>query len=189
MNSLSKIAGILVLLWLSAWGIHYVIGLNKPTPEKLTAYLQQHPIENLTEKEREQVLLQTAKMLNNFDFEQRQKLRRSKELRSFLLALNEEERLRFFELTLPAGFQQMMQALNKMTKAEREKIVQRALRDLDEQESPFRENGEEISLNDPRVRRIIEEGFAAFYRDASAETKLDFAPVLERMQAITQNLR
>lgn len=189
MNSLYKIAAILVLLWLAAWGITHVIGMGKPTPEKLAAYLKEHPIENLPEKQREQVLLQTAKMLNRFDFEQRQQLRRSEELRGFLVALNEQERLQFYELTLPAGFQQMMQALNNMTKTERGRIVQRALRDLDEQESPFRENSEELSANDPRVKRIIEEGFTAFYRDASAETKLDFAPVLERMQAVTQNLR
>ena len=62
--------------------------------------------------------------------------------------------------------------------------MKRALDDLEE-------DGADVPrrISDADAQRVIEEGIGAFYEDASAEVKLDFAPVIEQLQRRVQGLR
>ncbi len=78
-----------------------------------------------------------------------------------------------------------MLALNKMDPEKRKKMVQRALDDIDK-DTP--EIGERINRAEA-AQKMISQGMSSFYEEASAEVKLEFAPVIERLQRATQNLR
>ncbi len=78
-----------------------------------------------------------------------------------------------------------MLALNKMNPEQRKKIVQRALDDI-EKDTP----GDATSASTAEAaQKMISQGMDTFYQEASADVKLDFAPVIEELQRATQGLR
>ncbi|MDX2079534.1 MAG: hypothetical protein SFU53_01995 [Terrimicrobiaceae bacterium] len=171
-----------VAVWVVAGVVLFFLQQSRPTPEKVAAYLAKNPI--AAAAKRSDILESVARQLNGLDFEQRQELRRSGELRNFFEALTPEERSRFLDLTLPEGMSQLMTALNKMDAERRKRIVNRILDDL-------RRDSPEIAnrINDADVQKIITQGLSSFFEEADADVKLDFAPVIEELQNATRNLR
>lgn len=179
-----RLAAALAVVWLAAGGLVFYARSAKPTAASFAQFVRDHPLEHLSGQRREQVLEEMARRLNRLSFEERQKLREENLDRSLFSQLTPQERRLFLERTLPEGFRQLMRALNDMKPEERRRLVRRALEDI-ERESP------EIAvrITDADAQKIIAEGLGAFYEEASAEVKLDFAPVLERLQQVTQGLR
>lgn len=180
----TKAAAALVLVWVFAGGIIVWSRAARPSAESLAEYLEKNPLAGLSAGKRAEVIRRAADQLNRLDFEERQKLRSLRKDRWFFEQMTADERRGFLEQTLPEGFRQLMNALNKMDPAARKKIVNRALEDI-EKDSP------EVAgrIGEADAQRVISEGLGAFYEDASADVKLDFAPVIERLQRATQNLR
>lgn len=156
----------------------------RPTPEKLAAFMEANPLVGASEGGREEIIRRVTNELNRLDFDQRRELRADGELRSFFESLRPDERSRFLDLTLPEGFRQMMLALNKMAPERRKKLVDRALEDLRSASPELAER-----VNEDEVRKILAEGVGTFYEEASAEVKMEFAPVLEELQRNVQRLR
>lgn len=156
----------------------------RPTPEKLSSYIDQHPLESLTPKQREETIQKVADQLNRLSFDQRQELRKLRADRRIFEQMTPEERSRFMDMTMPEGFRQLMIALNKMDPERRKKMVQRALDDI-EKDTP--EINERIDRTE--VQKMISQGMSSFYEEANADVKLEFAPVIERLQRATQNIR
>jgi hypothetical protein len=171
-------------IWIVAGMVIFFLRAARPTPDSVARFIESEPLANVATNKRLEVIDQVANQINRLDFEQRQELRKTLGDRRFFESLTEDEQIYFLERTLPEGFRQLMLALNKMTPGRREKIVKRAMEDL-ERDSP--EVAERIG--DERARKFLSEGLESFYEDASAEVKLDFAPVIERLQRETQNLR
>jgi hypothetical protein len=171
-------------VWLIAAAIILYTRMARPTPEKLSSYIEKHPLENLAGAQRSEVIQNVAEQLNRLNFEQRQELRRLRADRKIFEQMTPEERSRFMDLTMPEGFRQLMLALNNMDPERRKKMVQRALDDID-RDTP--EIGERIDRAE--VQKMISQGMSSFYEEANAEVKLEFAPVIERLQRATQNLR
>jgi hypothetical protein len=101
-----------------------------------------------------------------------------------------QERALFSELTIGPTFKHLMKALNEMTPEERHKISEDAVAQLRRgggwsqgEMAQWGERGEEI------FNKVAAEGLRSYYEEGSAETKLDFAPVLEEMQELLQNPR
>lgn len=179
-----KTLAVLAAIWLVA-GIAVLFSRSaSPSPEKLTAYLESHPLTGLSDPQRTKILEKAAVQLNSLNFEQRRELRDSETLRRLFVDLKPPERSRFLDLTLPEGFRQMMSALNKMDPAKRQKIVQQALDDISKNTPQSAER-----LDEKEIKKILSEGVSSFYENANADVKLDFAPVLEAMQRGVQNLR
>lgn len=174
----------LVLIWVIAGVIVGAVRTSRPTPEKLDAFLTKNPIGEISGAPREQVIAKVTSQLNALTFEQRQTLREGGSIREFFEQLTPDERSRFLDLTLPEGFRQLMNALNKMDEARRKKIVDRVLEDL-------RSNNPEIAarLGESDSQLIISKGLSSFYEEADSNVKLDFAPVIEQLQRATQNMR
>jgi len=175
---------VLLAVWGIAVGTVWSLRAARPSPEKFQAYLARNSLESLGEGRRAEVIAQAASQLNRLTFEQRQELRDTGSVRTFFEQLTPAERDRFLDLTLPEGFRQLMDALNKMDPEKRGKLVERIL------EGIRKSNPESAArLDEAGVRKIISQGLSSFYREADADVKLDFAPVVEELQRSIQSLR
>jgi hypothetical protein len=65
-----------------------------------------------------------------------------------------------------------------MDPAQRKRFVERSLKDMREREGDQPPDAE----LDANARKIIDQGFKSFYSEASAETKMDVAPLIEQLQ-------
>ncbi len=179
-----RIVGLVALVWVVAGGVILWTRAQRPTPERLVAYIDSHSLESRSPADRQEVIRHVADQLNRLTFEQRQKLREIRKDRKMFDEMTPEEQDLFLDLTLPEGFRQMMVALNKMKPEQRKKIVERALENL----SRDRPEGVE-PVDQKDVQKVISQGMDSFYKDASAEVKLEFAPVIEELQRATQRGR
>jgi hypothetical protein len=178
-----KLLLILGAIWLVAGGGMFLARRAKATPETLVAYVQENPLEGKSPKDRARIIEKTAKQLNELGYEERQQFRMGRKLGEFTRALTPDERDRFLDLTLPTGFKQMMESLNNMTPEKRQRFAEKALEDMKKREGE-RPPNEEL---DATGRKIIEQGFKSFYSEASAEVKMDVAPLIEQLQKNLQS--
>jgi len=181
--------GLLILagVWLLAGGAIWWARNSKATPETIVRYVETHPLAGQSEGERAKRLERVASQLNRLDYEQRREMRMSRRLDEFFRSLTPTEQGRFLEQTLPAGFKQMMEALNKMEPGKRQQFVERSLREMKKEEGGA--FPEDVAENlDANARKIMDQGLKSFYSEASAETKMDLAPLIEQMQKNLQGL-
>jgi len=183
-----KLVAVLLIIWAVAGGVIYWAHSVKPTPESVMRYLEEHPVANASSQDRSKTVEKVAKDLNQLPYDERREVRMSRKLNDFFRALPSDEQTRFLDLTLPTGFKQMMDALNKMTPEKRKEFVTKALADMKKHE------GDDVTDEDKRNldgngQKIIDQGFRSFYSDASAETKMDVAPLIEQLQKNLQGMR
>jgi len=181
-----KFVVVLLAIWAIAGGAIFWARQARPTPDSVMRYLDGHP-PTQSPTERKRLMEKIAAQLNQLDYDQRREVRMSKKLDGFFRGLSSEEQARFLDLTLPAGFKQMMDALNKMTPEKRKQFVDRALTDMKKHEGE--EVPEEKRKLDANGQKIIDQGFRSFYSDASPETKMDVAPLIEQLQKNLQSMR
>lgn len=180
---------LLLAVWLVAGGAMWWAKAHKPTPESVAAYVEQTKIEGKSSAERQQEMEKIAKQLNTLSFEQRREVRMTRKLDKFFRQLTPEEQNRFLDLTAPEHFKQMMEALNKMTPQDRKRFVTRALKDMQDQEGELPEGARPQFDQDKNAQKIVEQGLKSFYSEASADTKMDLAPLIEQFQHNLQGLR
>ena len=85
-----------------------------------------------------------------------------------------------FERIAPAGFKQLMEAMNKMPPEKRFKFVIRAIDDVRKQHEASGEPPPRF--DDPNLQKIMSVGLKAFYSEASPEVKMHLVPLIEEMQ-------
>lgn len=179
------VVGVLVVLWIAVGAVISGVRANRPTPEKITAYLASHSLIDASPQQRARTIDHVANSLNRLDFESRRSLQRSEPMRRFFDSLTDSERNDFLDRTLPEGFRQVMLALNKMTPEKRREIVERALENLKNGRGPG-DDVERPPADEAMVRKIVAQGMTSFYEEANASVKLDFAPVIEQIQQSLQ---
>ena len=180
-----KLSGVLVAIWLIAGSVIFFARSAKVTPESLTAYVAAHPIQGKSAGERAGIIGKVGAQMNQLGYEDRRGVRMGKDLDGFFRDLKPDEQARFLDLTLPTGFKQMMEALNKMTPEKRQQFVDKALTDMKKREG---ERPPDAQL-DANARKIIDQGFKSFYSEASADVKMDVAPLIEQLQKNLQGGR
>lgn len=181
-SSWTKAAAFIALVWLLAGGVIWLNRYLQPTPASIAAYVASHPVGNLSGKGRAKVIDHVASQMNGLDYKQRQDLRMARTLDGFFRSLSSAEQNEFLDLTLPAGFKQMMEALNRMEPEKRKQFVDRALADMKKRE------GDE-PREDPHAQKIVQQGLRSFYSEANADVKLDVAPLIEQMQKNMSSMR
>lgn len=179
-----KAALILIGIWVFVGAGVFWASRAKPTAATVTAYLSAHPLPE-SPSERAKIIEGVAEQMNRLEYPERNQLRQRRGLEGFYKAMTETERGRFLDLTLPQGFRQMMRAFNDMEPGRRKRFVDRALADLEKDAPP--ENEDRISPEERQ--KIINEGLSAFYEEANADVKLEFAPLIEQLQRSLQGLR
>ncbi len=175
----------LVVLWLVVFAAIKVSGSFKPTPEKIQSYAENNSLSEIDEPEkRREVIGKVADMLNQLEPEQfRRFTKKAEDGRDrqdrFFEQMSPEEQMFFMEKRIGKAFKQMMQAFNEMDRDKRKNVIQRSLKRM--QDNPDGRPGEK-DVSPEMVEKITGAGLKAFYSDASAETKLDLAPLMEEMQ-------
>jgi hypothetical protein len=181
----------LALVWGVVFLIAKVAGSMKPTAEKIQAFQEKNPLSEIEDPEkRKEYIAKVADMLNQMEASEVEKLNVGDEgdpRRDFLTEMSGEEQLFFLERRVGRAFEQMMQSFNEMDREERKKIVERSLRRIRENQG---EGDRNLETGDPEiVEKIAEAGFKAYYSEASAETKIDLAPLMEEMQGVMGQMR
>lgn len=184
-------AGILIVWLVAGAGMKLAQG-QQPTVEKVLLHVEQPLPPVHMAKPRETYLRTLADKINGLDYENRRQLGMRRVLDDTFAAMTLEERNRFLDETLPQGFQQIIERFNQMEPEERQAAVDRAMADLQELENAA--GSEDIRrtrdrLEDGTLQRVIGQGFEAYLQNASAETKLDLAPLIEQIQRNMQGLR
>ena len=192
---LLKVALVLVVLWGAVWAVAGLAGKRTATPEKVVTMLQENPLaDEEDEADRREAIEKAADQINRLDFNQRQELREMENdpgAGAFFESMDEEEMAYFVELTIEQHFKEAMKAFNAMEPEERQKMINRAMKEMERDQS---ENGrgDLADLGDEEretLKKVAEEGMRAYYQEASAETKMDLAPLLEKIQGRMQGLR
>ena len=76
------------------------------------------------------------------------------------------------------AFTQMMELFNQMDRAERKQMVERALAQMrkNEGDRPMDQATPEM------IEKMAEAGMKSYFEDASSETKMDLAPLMDELQ-------
>lgn len=184
---------VLGILWGVVWLGTSWAGGKAATADRVAELVEEAGFEDwsveagsLGEAERRgEKLEEIAKTLNRLDFRERDRLRESREVPEMFGRLSKEEKQRFVDLTLSESMARLMEAFDEMSPGERQKFAERAMRNLEQ--GLDREDFEALQGENPEiVQRIAKEGMRAFFEEASAETKMDLAPVLESFDSVMQ---
>jgi len=185
-------AAVLVGIWaLAAAG--FVMARNaKVTAEKVRAYVESVDLAKLSAAERAKALQELADKLNHLSREERQRLRLDRTAFAWFEQMTEDEKGQFIEATMPTGFKQMISAFEELPEERRRRAVDNALRSLREASNRMQGGAAVVGVTNPppiseeleaKVRTI---GLKTFYRQSSAQTKAELAPVLEELQRVME---
>lgn len=176
---------LLVSIWFLVWGVTTWTDGRKATAERVSEMIDESAFDDWSQEmgsevdvsKRRERLEDIAKVLNRLDLRQRDQLRENRSGIKLFTRLSTEEKIYFVELTLTQSMKRMMEAFDKMPEKERERLVEKSLRDLQGQ------GGEDLvrlQEEDPEViDRIVKKGLGAYYQNASADTKMDLAPLMD----------
>ena len=161
---------------------------QRPTAQKAIDFLASHPLESLPPAERMRQIEEAARQVNHLSFEERHHLLLDASQRRFYRQMTDEEKRRYLDLMLATGMRQMMEAFNQMPPERRRQLLEQGLKKLDRYQGGTREQLREQLANGV-FERIVQEGLASYFRDATADSKLELQPLLEQVQHIVQAAR
>lgn len=191
MNSRTLLFALLGIasIWMAVAGILRITSQHTSTPDKVITSMLNAPWlkdDNaaVSDAERQKQLDAVIAQINLLDFDQRKQLREDGQdvTKRFMESLTKEERGQFLEKTVEQHFKSVMKAFNQMKPEERRRMVEQARANMQRNQADGR-NMENLKKEDEQVfQNVVEKGLGAYYEDASAETKLDLAPLMEEMQ-------
>lgn len=179
----------LVAIWGAVAAVMNATDKHTSTPEKVlnlmagAPWLQENA-SDLSEAERRKQMEATIAQMNLLDFDQRRQMREDGQDVSdrYFNSLSKEEKSYFLEQTVEQHFKSVMKAFNAMSPEDRRKAVERARADMKRNQGDQR-GMERMQKEDAQAfEKMVEKGMGAYYEEASAETKMDLAPLLEEMQ-------
>lgn len=187
----------LVVIWLIVLCVRSWAGSKKITAERIQREIaeagfadwsQGAPGDGGLAQKREEKIREIAELTNRLDFNEREKNRENRSGENFFRMLSPEERNLFIDLTVAESMNRFMQALDQMPAADRKRFVKQGLEEIAKGKTA--EDMERTKeLGDDVMKKITDEGMRAYFEKASAETKLDLAPLMESMNEVMQGLR
>lgn len=189
---------VLVLVWGSVAAVRAIAGSKRVTAEKVAAKVDAAGFEDWSERassgddsgatRREERLREIAGLVNRLDFHEREKNSKDRSVERMFRRLSGEEKKLFIDLTIRESMGKFMEALDALPPAERRKFVEKGLGEIasgatEEEMARADELGEDV------LETITGEGMRAYFEKASADTKLDLAPLMESMNEVMQGLR
>lgn len=189
---------LLALIWLGVWGVRAWVSSKRVTAEMLEKEVLRAKFEDWSKLEgdadaaeaarREKEIRRIAGLVNRLDFRERQKNREERSNEIFFNKLNPHERELFFDLTIRESMNTFMEALDAMSPDQRKKFVEQGLKEIQSGKTEA-EMKKAKELGDDLLTKASEQGMRAYFEKASADTKLDLAPLMEAMNETMQGLR
>lgn len=186
----------LVLVWVVVSAVRSFASSKKITAELINREIRELKFQDWSEnpgtgaaaKEREEEVRRISDMVNRLDFAEREKNRQNRAGEDFFRKLSTKEKNLFIDLTIVESMSRFMEALDQMPEAQRKSFVEKGLKEI--QEGRTEEEMERAKeLDETLLTKISEEGMRAYFDKASADTKLDLAPLMEKMNEVMQGLR
>ena len=186
---------ILAVAWVLA-GVGYLIAeKSRVTAEKVTAFVKSKDLSKLSGDARARAIRELEDKLNALSWEERRRARLEREWRTWFDAMTDGEKSAFIDATMPTGFKKMLDAFEKMPDEQRKRTVANAMRRMKEAQEQIATNqtnkgpnkvaGPEIS--EDLQKKVTQIGISTFYKDSSAQTKAELAPMLEEIQRMMEN--
>lgn len=182
---------VLAVVWAVVAAVMHVTDSQTSSPEKVIGLMGTAPwLENASvgEKARHEHLEEVITKLNMLGFDERRQMREDGQeiVDRFFASLKPDEQKEFVNRTVERHFQAVMKGLNAMKPDERKQMVDRIRRDMKQQRGDGAQ-GRRLQEQDEEVyEEIVSKGIESYYRDASAATKMDLAPILEDFQSRMQ---
>jgi len=126
--------------------------------------------------------------VNGLDFAEREKARDKRIGENFFRKLAQPEKEMFIDLTLEKSMETFIKALDALDPEQRRKFVEDGLREIEDglTEAEMKRTRE---MSEDLLRRITDEGMKSYFENASADTKIDLAPLMEAMDEVMKGMR
>ncbi|MFN4873292.1 MAG: hypothetical protein ACK40T_03065 [Akkermansiaceae bacterium] len=191
-----KAAAALAVIWILVFAVRSIAASKKITAERLQNEISELAFDDWSEdsgssseaEERENEIRRIADMVNRLDFEERQKNRENQSAEDFFRKLDAREKNLFVDLTIVETMGRFMEALDQMPPEQRKEFVQKGLSEIQEGRTEA-DMARAQEMDEDLLTKISEEGMRAYFNEASADTKLDLAPLMEAMNEVMQGLR
>ena len=187
---------LLALIWAVVFTMRHFAASKKITAERLDREVRELAFDDWSEnpgaaavaKEREEDIRRIAEMVNRLDFAEREKNRKNRSGEDFFRKLSVKEKNLFVDLTIVESMSKFMEALDQMPEEQRKRFVEKGLKEI--QDGRTAEEMERArEMDESLLAKISQEGMRAYFDKASADTKLDLAPLMEAMNEVMQGLR
>lgn len=187
---------VLALIWTLVFAVRSFASSKKITAERLDREVKElafadwsdNPGSGAVAREREEEIRRIADMVNRLDFAERERNRQSRSGENFFRKLSTTEKNLFIDLTIVESMSRFMEALDQMPEEQRKRFVEQGLKEIQNGRTEEEmERAQEMDNN--LLTKISEEGMRAYFDKASADTKLDLAPLMEAMNEVMQGLR
>lgn len=187
---------VLALVWAVVFGVRSFASSKKVTAERLEREVRElnfadwseNPGSGAVAKKRGEEIRRIAEMVNRLDFAERERNRQNRSGEEFFRKLSPTEKNLFIDLTIMESMGRFMEALDQMPEEQRKKFVEQGLKEIREGHTE-EEMARASEMDDNLLTKISEEGMRAYFDKASADTKLDLAPLMEAMNEVMQGLR
>jgi hypothetical protein len=193
-----KMVVLLAVIWGAVWGIRHVAESRRLTAASLAARISaakfddwssySQPPDETQAKDRDKHLREIAGMVNRLDFVERQKSREDHTPEQFFRRLSGSEKKEFIDLTVRESMGKFMEALDKLTPADRRKFVEQGLEDIRKGKTAD-DMARAQELGDDVLETITNEGMRAYFEKANTDTKLDLAPLMDSVNEVMQGLQ
>lgn len=191
-----KAVAALAVIWILVFAVRSIAASKKITAERLQNEISELAFDDWSEdsgssseaEERENEIRRIADMVNRLDFEERQKNRENQSAEDFFRKLDAREKNLFVDLTIVETMGRFMEALDQMPPEQRKDFVQKGLSEIQEGRTE-EDMARAQEMDEDLLTKISEEGMRAYFNEASADTKLDLAPLMEAMNEVMQGLR
>ena len=186
-------AVILGVIWLVVWLVGGYFDRQKATAEKVADLIEEAEFADWSEQKgsvaegerRKKELKELAEVWNRLNLDERQKLREVKEHDAFLRSLAKDELAYFADLTFVEGMRRIIESFDQMDPETRKQSVKRLLKDIESGRDA--DEFEDLKEEYPELmEKMVKSGLRTYYDEASAETKMDMAPLLEALSHMMQ---
>jgi len=186
----------LVMVWIIALTVFFLSGKSKMTIEKVDGFLASTDLTQLSAADRARAVDEFGDMVNGLSAEDRMKWRREEAWKKWFKAMNDAERSKFIEKTLPSGVKQMLDAFSQLPADQRKKMVDNAVNNLKQggangmnnQGGNYGQNGAP-PLSPELEQQVRQIGLAELYTHSTPQTKADLAPLLDQVETQIRNGR
>jgi len=169
----------LVLVWLLALAGYELARKAKVTPDEIAQLANSIDLNKLSPAERARILRLLAEKYNRLTPEDRRGLRPDRRLFD---EMTDDEKEQFIEDTMPNQIKQAINAFENLPDDRRQKVIDNALNNLrNGTNSGSGPGGAPLTPElEAKVRTL---GLKTFYKESSAETKAELAPLLNELQS------